>query len=194
MPGFLELTEEQKMIQEQVRSFAEKEIVPHAAKIDHDARFPAEIIGKLGEMGLMGMCVPAEYGGAGLDYMSYAIAGEELNRACASTGVIFSAQNSLVIGPILKWGTEAQKKKYLPKLASGEHLGCFALSEPVSGSDAGALICKCEDKGDHFLLNGTKNFITNGPEAEIIVLLATFDTGLKHKGVNALIVRPVSKV
>lgn len=188
MSGFFELTDEQKMVQEQVRSFAEKEIAPKAAQIDAEEKFPAEIIQKVAELGLMGICVPTEYGGAGLDYMSYAIVGEELNAACASTGVIFSAHNSLCIGPILKWGTEAQKKKYLPKLASGEHIGCFALSEPVSGSDAGALICKSEDKGDHFLINGTKNFITNGPEAEIIVLFATFDTSLKHKGVNAMIV------
>jgi butyryl-CoA dehydrogenase len=188
MSGFFELSDEQKMIQEQVRSFAEKEIVPHAAAIDEEARFPREIINKLSEMGLMGMCAPAEYGGAGMDYLSYAIAGEELNAACASTGVIFSCHNSLAIGPILKWGTEEQKRKFLPSLTSGEKIGCFALSEPISGSDAGALICKTEDKGDHFLLNGTKNFITNGPEADTIVLLATFDTTVKHKGVNAIVV------
>ena len=123
----------------------------------------------------MGICVDPKYGGSGMDYLSYAIAGEEINAACASTGVIFSAHNSLACSPIGKWGTEEQKKKWLPDLASGKKIGAFALSEPVSGSDAGALICQCEDKEDHFLINGTKNFITNGPECDVLILFATFD-------------------
>lgn len=188
MSEFFQLTEEQKMIQDQVRNFAQKEIAPHAAAIDEAEKFPREIIKKVAEMGLMGMNVPTEYGGAGMDYVSYSIVGEELNAACASTGVIFSAHNSLCIGPILKFGNEAQKKKWLPKLASGEHIGSFALSEPVSGSDSGALICTTEDKGDHFLVNGTKNFITNGPEADVCILLATHSKEKKHKGVDCLII------
>ena len=188
MSDFFNLTEEQKMLQEQVRNFAQKEIAPKAQEIDEKEMFPKDIIKKLGEMGLMGICVDPKYGGSGMDYVSCAIAGEEINAACASTGVIFGAHNSLACSPIGKWGTEEQKKKCLPDLASGKKLGAFALSEPVSGSDAGALICQCEDKGDHFLINGTKNFITNGPECDVIILFATFDRDKKHKGVNALIV------
>ena len=188
MSNFFKITEEQKMLQDQIRSFAQKEIAPYAQEIDEKAIFPKDIIKKLGEMGLMGICVDPKYGGAGMDYISYVIAGEEINAACASTGVIFSAHNSLACSPILKWGTEEQKQKWLPKLASGEQLGAFALSEPVSGSDAGALICQCEDKGTHYLINGTKNFITNGPESDVVILFATFDQGKKHKGVNAFIV------
>lgn len=188
MSEIIELSEEQQMIWDQVRSFAEKEIKPKAEAIDRSAEFPAAIVKQLGELGLMGMCIDPEYGGAGLDYLSYAIVGEELNAACASTGVIFSAHNSLACGPIKKFGTEEQKQKFLKPMAEGKKLGAFALSEPVSGSDAGALICKCEDKGDHYLINGTKNWITNGPECDTIILLATFDTTIKHKGVNCLIV------
>lgn len=188
MSRIIELTEDQKMIWDQVAAFAKKEIAPKAEAIDQEARFPAEIVQQLGEMGLMGINVDPEYGGSGLDYLTYAIVGEELNAACASTGVIFSAHNSLAIGPIKKFGNEEQKQKYLPDMCSGKRLGAFALSEPVSGSDAGALICKYEDKGDHFVVNGTKNFITNGPECDVVILLATQDTGLKHKGVSAFIV------
>lgn len=188
MLGIINLTDEQKMIVDQVRDFAQKEIAPKAEHIDEKGEFPTEIVKKMGEMGLMGLNVEPEYGGAGLEYLVYALVGEELNAACASTGVIFSAHNSLACGPIKKWGTPEQKKKYLEPLASGKKIGAFALSEPGSGSDAGALTCKCEKKGDHYLINGTKNFITNGPECDTIVLIATFDTSLKHKGVNALIV------
>lgn len=186
--SLFELTEDQKMIQETVRTFAQKEVAPLAEKIDKEAWYPEPLIKKIAELGLMGLNVDPEYGGSGMDYVSYALVGEELNAACASTGVIFSAHNSLAIGPIKKWGNEEQKKKFLPRLASGEALGAFALSEPVSGSDAGALICTCENKGDHFVINGTKNWITNGPQCEILILLATADRDKKHKGVNAFIV------
>jgi alkylation response protein AidB-like acyl-CoA dehydrogenase len=188
MLGIIELSDEQKMIVEQVRNFAQKEIAPRAEAIDREEKFPTEIVQKLGEMGLLGLNVEPEYGGAGLDYLTYALVGEELNAACASTGVIFSAHNSLACGPLKKWATPEQKKKFLEPLATGKKIGAFALSEPGSGSDAGALICTCKKQGDHYVINGTKNFITNGPEAGTIVLIATLDTALKHKGVCAFIV------
>lgn len=186
--GILELSDEQKMILDQVRNFAQKEIAPKAEHIDHTGEFPRAIVKQLGEMGLFGINVEPEYGGAGLDYVTYALVGEELNAACASTGVIFSAHNSLACGPIKKWGTPEQKKKWLEPMASGKKIGAFALSEPGSGSDAGALICICKKEGDHYVVNGTKNWITNGPESDTIILLATKDTALKHKGVCAFIV------
>ncbi len=186
--GILELTEEQNMIVEQVRTFAQKEIAPKAAEIDQTGRFPKELVQAMGAMGLMGLCVDTEYDGAGLDYLTYALVGEEINAACASTGVIFSAHNSLACGPIKKWGNDEQKKKWLAPMARGEKIGAFALSEPGSGSDAGALICTCKKEGDHYIINGTKNWITNGPESDVVILLATMSTELKHKGVCAFIV------
>ncbi len=186
--GIIELTEEQSMIVEQVREFAQKEIAPKAEKIDKHGEFPKEIIQKMGEMGLMGINVEPDFGGSGLDYLTYALVGEEINAACASTGVIFSAHNSLACGPLKKWATPEQKKKWLEPMASGKKLGCFALSEPGTGSDAGALICTSIDKGDHWLVNGTKNWITNGPESDTIILFTTMGTELKHKGVNCFVV------
>ncbi len=188
MLGIIDLSDEQKMIVEQVREFAQKEIAPLAEKIDETGIFPAEIVKKMGEMGLMGLNVEPEFGGSGLDYLTYSLVGEEISAACASTGVIFSAHNSLACGPLKKWANTEQKKKFLEPLASGKKIGAFALSEPGSGSDAGALICKSENKGDHFIVNGTKNFITNGPECDTVILITTMNTELKHKGVNALIV------
>ncbi len=188
MSKIIELSEDQQMIRDQVATFAKKEIAPRAEAIDREAKFPTELIQQLGEMGLMGITADPDFGGSGLDYLTYAIAGEEINAACASTGVIFSAHNSLAVGPINKFGNKEQKQKYLPDMCSGKRLGAFALSEPVSGSDAGALICKYTDGGDHFLVNGTKNWITNGPECDVIVLLATMDTDKKHKGISAFIV------
>ena len=175
-----ELNDEQKMILEQVRQFATKEIAPKAAKIDETGEFPHEIIKQLGQMGMMGLNVDPEYDGAGLDYLTYSLVGEELNAACASTGVIFSAHNSLACGPIKNFGTEAQKKKWLAPMARGEKIGAFALSEPGSGSDAGALICTCVKQGDYY--------VVNGPECDTLILLATLSTDLKHKGVCAFIV------
>ena len=181
--GIFDLTEEQKMILDQVKQFAEKEIAPKAAEIDQNGRFPMEIVKQMAEMGLMGINVPAEFDGAGLDYVTYALVGEEINAACASTGVIFSAHNSLACGPMKKWATPEQNKKWLAPMARGEKIGAFALSEPGSGSDAGALITICKKEGDHYVVNGTKNWITNGPESGTILLFATLGTDLKHKGV-----------
>jgi butyryl-CoA dehydrogenase len=186
--GILELNEEQKMIVESVRAFAQKEIAPKAAEIDQTGRYPEEIVKQMAEMGLMGLNVDTDHDGAGLDYLTYALVGEEINAACASTGVIFSAHNSLACGPVKKWGNEEQKKKWLAPMARGEKLGAFALSEPGSGSDAGALICTSKKEGDHWVVNGTKNWITNGPECGTIILFTTMGTDLKHKGVNAFVV------
>ncbi len=186
--GILELTDEQKMIVEQVREFATAEIAPKAAEIDQTGRFPKEIVAQMGQMGLLGINVDPEYNGAGLDYLTYALVGEELNAACASTGVIFSAHNSLACGPMKKWATDEQKKQFLAPMAAGKKIGAFALSEPGSGSDAGALICTSKREGDHWVVNGTKNWITNGPESDTIILFTTMGTELKHKGVNAFVV------
>jgi butyryl-CoA dehydrogenase len=186
--GIIDLTEEQKMIVEQVKQFAQKEIAPRAAEIDQTGKFPAEIVKQMAGMGLMGINVPTEFDGAGLDYLTYALVGEEINAACASTGVIFSAHNSLACGPMKKWATAEQNKKWLAPMARGEKIGAFALSEPGSGSDAGALITICKNEGDHYVVNGTKNWITNGPESDTILLFATLSTELKHKGVCAFVV------
>ena len=186
--GIIQLSEEQKMIVEQVQDFAQNEIAPLAARTDQTGEFPRETIKKMAAMGLLGINVDTEFDGAGLDYLTYSLVGEEINAACASTGVIFSAHNSLACGPLKKWGNQEQKEKWLKPLARGEKLGAFALSEPGSGSDAGALICTCKREGDVYLVNGTKNWITNGPESDTIILFATLGTDLKHKGVCAFVV------
>lgn len=154
-------------IKDMLAKFSDKEVAPLAHDIDHNGKIPEALVQKLGENGFLGSYVPEEYGGAGMDYMSYAMIVEEISRACGSTGVLISAHTSLCVWPILNFGTEDQKQKYLPKLASGEHIGCFCLSEPNAGSDPGTLATFAEDKGDHYELTGTKNFITNGKEASI---------------------------
>jgi butyryl-CoA dehydrogenase len=175
-------------LRDMASKFADKEVAPLAAQIDHESLIPASLIEKLKEMGFFGIYIPEEFGGAGLDYVSYAIIMEELSRGCASTGVLISAHNSLCNYPILKFGNDEQKKKYLPKLASGEHLGCFCLSEPNAGSDAGSLTTFAEDKGDHYEISGTKNYITNGREANIAVLFAKTEKTKDHKGMSAFII------
>lgn len=183
-----ELTEEQKEVMRTAREFARKEILPLARKIDEEEYYPQEIIKKLAEMGFMGMMVPEKYGGAGFDTISYVLAMEEISAACASTGVIMSVNNSLVSDPILRYGTEEQKMKYLVPLAKGEKLGCFCLSEPESGSDAAGLRTTARKEGNEYILEGTKNFVTNGPQADIAIVFATIDRNLKHKGICAFIV------
>ncbi|HEY7586435.1 MAG TPA: acyl-CoA dehydrogenase [Candidatus Deferrimicrobiaceae bacterium] len=182
-----DLTEEQRMIQDMARSFAQKEVLPKAAELDETGRYPAELVRKMAELGLMGVAVPEEYGGAGMDNVCYAIAMEEIARACASTAVIMSVNNSLVCDPLLKFGTEEQKKKYLVPLASGEKLGCFGLTEPGAGSDAGSQKTTAVRKGDHYIVNGTKNFITNAPEADICILFTMTDKEKRHKGITTFI-------
>lgn len=181
------LDEETTMVVETARSFAEKEVLPLAEKIDKEHYFPKELIPKMGSLGFLGACIPTEYGGAGLSQLAYCLIIEELAAACASTSIIASAHNSLNLSPILEYGTESQKKFYLPKLATGEWLGCFALSEPGTGSDAASLTCTYERKGDSFVINGSKNWITNGPVADVCVLFATGDKTKGHKAVTAFV-------
>lgn len=179
-------------VRDMIRKFALKEVAPIAAKIDHDAMIPKELIGKLAENGFLGSYVPENYGGAGLDYTSYSLLIEELSKQCASTGVFVSAHTSLGIWPILNFGTEAQKQKYLPKMASGEWIGCFCLSEPNAGSDAGSLTTFAEDKGDHWEINGVKNWITNGKEANIAIVFAKTKKTPDYKGISVFIVETSS--
>ena len=183
-----ELTEEQKMDQQMARDFAIREVEPRARELDAKGEWPADLVKKMGELGLMGVAVPEEHGGAGSDTIAYALAMEEISRACASTGVIMSVNNSLVCDPLLKYGSDHQKKEYLAPLASGKLLGCFGLTEPASGSDASHMETVAEDKGDHFIVNGAKNWITNGPAADLIVLFAAYDRSLGAKGTVALVI------
>jgi butyryl-CoA dehydrogenase len=184
----LELTEEQKMIQQMAREFAVREVEPKARELDRHERWPAELVERMGELGLMGIAIPAEYGGAGADTISYVLAMEEIARACASTAVILSVNNSLVCDPLYKFGTEWQKQEFLVPLASGRKLGCFALTEPASGSDASHMETVAEDAGDHWIVNGAKNWITNGPYADVLLLFAAFDRSLGARGTVALII------
>lgn len=184
---YFNLSEEEQASQEAARNFATKEVLPRASKIDKEHYFPQEIIPQLGSLGFFGVCVPEDLGGSALSQVAYCLIVEEISAACASTGVIISAHNSLCLSPILDYGTVEQKKAFVPKLASGEHLGCFSLSEPGTGSDAASMTCKAEIVGDTFIVNGTKNWITNGPQANTNVLFATVDTSAGHKGVTAFV-------
>ena len=182
-----DLTEEQRMIEEMARSFAQKEVLPKAAELDETGRFPEELVRQMAGLGLMGVAVPEEYGGAGMDNICYAIAMEEISRACASTSVILSVNNSLACDPILSFGSEEQKRNYLVPLATGKHLGCFGLTEPGAGSDAGSQKTTAVRDGSQYVLNGTKNFITNAPQADTCVLFAMTDREKKHKGITTFI-------
>jgi len=173
--------------------FSDKEIAPIAAEIDKKGEIPQSIIDQLGANGFLGSYVPTEYGGAGMDYLSYALLVEEISRNCASTGVLISAHTSLCVWPILNYGNENQKKKYLPKLATGEHIGCFCLSEPNAGSDAGSLTTFATKTEGGYLINGVKNYITNGKEASIAVVLAKTTKTPNHKGISAFIVETKNK-
>jgi len=185
-----ELTEEQNLIRDMVRSFAEAEVAPSARERDEEERFDRALMyDRLAELGLTGIVFPEEYGGAGADYISYAIAVEELSRVCGSTGVTLSAHLSLCANPIYMFGTEAQKQKYLVPLAKGEKLGAFGLTEPSAGSDAGGTKTTATRDGNEWILNGSKIFITNAGEAEIYVVLARSDKSAeKHRGISAYIV------
>ena len=186
-PAF-DLSEDQAAVREMVRSFAEEEIRPIAAAIDESHEFPIETTRKMGELGLMGMFVPDAYGGAGMDYVSYVIAIEELSRVCASHGVIASAHNSLVNYPILAYGSEEQKQKYLTKLARGEWIGAYCLTEPNAGSNAANQQTTAVHDGDHWVLNGTKLFVTNAGPSNVLVVYAASDRSLGPRGISAFIV------
>jgi len=183
-----ELDEDYLAIQEMARDFARNEVLPGAAKRDKTKEFPAELVSQLAELGLLGVFIPEEYGGSGLDILAYVIALEEICYADAGVGVIMSVQNSLASWPILAFGTEEQKLKYLPQMASGEKIGCYALTEPEAGSDAGAQKTKAEKVAGGYKLNGTKMWITNGPQAGICVTYGNHDPDQKHRTVSAFIV------
>ena len=182
------LTEEQQFIKKTARDFAENELKPGAAERDETEEFPAKQVKQMGELGFMGMMIPEEYGGAGMDAVSYVIAVEEISRGDASCGVIMSVNNSLVCDPIFKYGNEDQKKKYLVPLANGTHLGSYSLTEPNAGSDAANLETTAVRESDYYVLNGTKIFVTSGGKSDTVVVFAMTDKEKKHKGINAFIV------
>ncbi|HCU25200.1 MAG TPA: acyl-CoA dehydrogenase [Deltaproteobacteria bacterium] len=182
------LDEEHGMIRDMAQAFAQKEVAPSAAEMDLKGEFPSRHLPKMAELGLMGMMVPAEWGGSGLDTLAYVLALEEISAACASTAVTMSVNNSLYCGPIHKFATDAQKEKYLRPYASGQKLGAYALSEPGTGSDAANQSTTAVKKGDKWILNGRKNFITNGPHADAMVVYAMNDKEKRHKGISCFIV------
>jgi butyryl-CoA dehydrogenase len=183
-----QLSREQELVRKLVREFANREVKPIAAEIDAQHRFPAETVAKLERYGLTGMIVPKKYGGAGADELAYAIAVEELSRVCATTGVIVSAHNSLALWPLLQFGTEAQKQQFLVPLADGRRLGAFALTEPNAGTDAAGQQTRAVADGDHWVLNGSKIFITNGGHADTYIVFAMTDRAQGTRGISAFVV------
>ncbi|MBS8265527.1 acyl-CoA dehydrogenase [Mesobacillus boroniphilus] len=183
----LRFTEEQEMMRKMVRDFAQTEIAPFVEKME-EGEFPREILRKMGELGLMGIPVPEEYGGSEMDFISYIIAIHEISKVSATVGVILSVHTSVGTNPILYFGTEEQKKKYVPKLAAGEYLGAFCLTEPSAGSDAASLKTRAVKKDGHYVLNGSKVFITNGGEADVYIVFASTNPEAGPKGVSAFIV------
>ncbi|MBC2839499.1 acyl-CoA dehydrogenase [Robiginitalea sp. SC105] len=181
-------TEEQQMVRQAARDFAQNELLPGVIERDEKQEFPARQVRQMGELGFMGMMVSPEYGGSGLDTLSYVLVMEELSKVDASASVIVSVNNSLVCWGLEAYGTEEQKKKYLPALAAGEKIGAFCLSEPEAGSDATSQKTTAREVGDHYILNGTKNWITNGSSADIYLVIAQTYPEKGHKGINALIV------
>ncbi|MGH2374756.1 MAG: acyl-CoA dehydrogenase [Candidatus Methylomirabilaceae bacterium] len=182
------MTDEHRLIQDTVREFASRELMPVAAELDHQARFPAEIVKKAAAIGLMGLTVPEEYGGAGLDPVAYVIAHEELARASAGFQTIVTVNNSLVCEPIVRWGTDAQKRRHLPDLVAGRRLGCYCLSEPTSGSDAMSLRTAATLRGNEWSLSGTKIFVTNGVEADLCLVYARTEGVAGAGGISAFLV------
>ena len=189
------LTPEETLIQQTAKEFADKELAPLAPKIDQSGEVPRAILEKMASLGFLGMLTPETYGGAGLSNLALALVQLEINRACASTGVTMSVHNSLCQSPILKFGSDAQKQKYLPKLARGEWIGAYSLTEPVSGTDAAALITTAAKDGSDVVINGTKNFVTNGGFADVFVLFARTNTApeAKQSGISAFIVERTMK-
>jgi butyryl-CoA dehydrogenase len=184
----LELTEEQKLLQKTVRDFAESEVKPLAKELDETGRFPRDTFKKAAELGLTGIALPEAEGGAGFDHVAYSIVIEEISRCCASTGVILSVQNSLYCDPIHRFGTEEQKEKFLLPFARGEKIGCYALTEPQAGSNAAALQTKAVKKGDKYVINGTKAWITNGGAADAAIVYVNTEPPKGEKGITAIVV------
>ena len=182
------LTEEHKMIRDAARDFAQTELLPGVIERDHKQEFPQELVKKMGDLGFMGIMVDPKYGGSGMDSISYVLVMEELSKIDASASVMVSVNNSLVCYGLQTYGTEDQKQKYLTKLATGEQIGAFCLSEPEAGSDATSQATTAIDKGDHYLINGTKNWITNGGRSDVYLVIAQTDREKGHKGINAFIV------
>jgi len=182
------LDSNQKLIQDMVREFAVNELESMAGEIDRSCEFPWINIKKMAELGLMGIIIPEEYGGGGMDFMSLTLAVEEISRGCASTGVIVAVHQSLCAYPILQFGNDTQKKEYLPSMAKGEKLGAFGLTESNAGSDPAAMETTAKLEGDHYILNGSKRFITNGGEAAIYIVFASTDKSKAHKGISAFII------
>jgi butyryl-CoA dehydrogenase len=184
----LELTAEQELLQKSVREFAEAEVRPHAKELDETGNFPREIFRKAAELGLTGIALPENEGGAGFDHIAYTIVIEEISRCCASTGVILSVQNSLYCDPIHRFGTTEQKEKFLLPFARGEKIGCYALTEPQAGSNAAALQTKAVRKGESYVVNGTKAWITNGGAADAAIVYVNTDPAKGEKGITALVI------
>lgn len=182
------LTKKEQLFQQMIREFAEKEVKPLAAEIDDEERFPVDTVEKMGKIGIMGIPVPVEYGGAGGNNIMYSICVEELSRVCATTGVVVSAHTSLCVAPILENGSEEQKQKYLPKLCSGEWIGAFGLTEPNAGTDAAMQQTTAVLEGDNYILNGSKIFITNAGYAHVYVVMAMTDKSQGNRGISAFIV------
>jgi len=184
----LDLNDEQTMLRDTVRGFAKEQLLPVAAELDEKGVFPTEQVKGMAELGLMGIAVGTDYDGAGMDVLSYVLAMEEISAGCASCGVIMSVNNSLVCDPITKFGSEEQKREWLPPLATGDKLGCFALSEPGTGSDAAAQTTVAVQDGDHWVINGSKNWITNGNDADMCIVFAMGDKSRGVKGIHAFLV------
>jgi butyryl-CoA dehydrogenase len=186
-----DLSEEQRLLQETARDFAEAELAPHVEENDREGKYPAAAMKKAGEMGFMGMMIPEEFGGVAMGNVASSLVIEQISRACASTGVILSVHNSLICAMVTKYGTKRQKKKYLPKLASGEWLGAYSLSEADAGTQASNLKCKAEEDGDHYVLNGSKLWVTNGEQAGLIVIFTRTSWEEKiSRGITAFLVEP----
>jgi butyryl-CoA dehydrogenase len=181
------LSREQKMLRQMYRDFAQNEIKPIAAEIDEEERFPWETVKKMGELGMMGVYFPKEYGGAGADVLSYAMCVEEIGKVCGSTAIVVSSHTSLCCAPIFEFGTEEQKRKYLPDLLRGNKVGAFGLTEPSAGTDASGVQTTAVLDGDHYVLNGSKIFITNGGAAQVYVIFAMTDRSQGSRGISAFI-------
>ena len=189
----LSFSNDQVMVRNMAKEFATKELEPRAAEVDEKGEFPHDSIKKMAELGLLSMTIPEKYGGAGFDFTSLAIAIEEISRACGSTGVICAVHNSLAAWPIVNWGTDAQKEKYLPRMATGELLGAFGLTEPNAGSDPAAMETTAVLKGDKYILNGSKRFITNGGVAGLFIVFARTDPAAGTRGITGFIVERNAK-